>query len=112
MPSRYIDRYYENDFLIGLSQSIDVDTGDNAHVKEFLDKEKIDFSQDLSILENATQVGPKFDIRYAGGAYKIESNPIGVSELFVHSVDRKIFGKCSTNPDTCLLSTNNSKWTV
>ncbi|OJJ36421.1 hypothetical protein ASPWEDRAFT_181434 [Aspergillus wentii DTO 134E9] len=90
MSNRYIDKYYDNDFLTELSQTIDADTGNGAKIQEFLDKEKVDFSQDLAILEKATKVGPDFDIRYAGGAYEIE-NRTGGSELWVNSVKRKIF---------------------
>jgi hypothetical protein len=53
-------------------------------------------------LEELTLPGPKFDVRFAGGVYKLKDERLGFEELFVHPATRKVYidGRETVAPET------------
>ncbi|KAJ5348579.1 uncharacterized protein N7506_001832 [Penicillium brevicompactum] len=89
---RFMDEIYHNAYFLGDLINANV-KGDAGTVKAVLHKRGYAdvTAQDLEVLRDYVTPGPNFDLRYAGGAYSVDSPGYTAKELLVHSVHRTIY---------------------
>ncbi|KAJ5573862.1 uncharacterized protein N7459_008289 [Penicillium hispanicum] len=89
---RFMDEIYLNAFFVGDLINATIN-GESGAVKAVLRQKGYDglTAHDLEVLRDYTVPGPKFDLRYSGGAYSVESSVYSAKELLVHSVHRTIY---------------------
>ncbi|EAQ86629.1 predicted protein [Chaetomium globosum CBS 148.51] len=87
-----LDRLYTDNRFLGDAMAV-ADDKDGEAVMDWFREQGYQIAWDgvKKELEELTLPGPKFDVRFAGGVYKLKDESLGFEELFVHPVTRKIY---------------------
>jgi hypothetical protein len=97
---KLIDCLYRDNFFLGECLQLALE-GTLDELQSFLQGQGFHITpESLKKLAAWTSPGPEFDIRFAGGAYRIRSDgPRQFLELFVDPVNRTLFGKSDEKTD-------------
>ncbi|KAK3297294.1 uncharacterized protein B0H64DRAFT_457363 [Chaetomium fimeti] len=87
-----LDRLYTDNRFLGDAMTV-ADDRDGEGVLDWFHEQgyQIAWGGVKKQLEDLTLPGPKFDVRFAGGVYKLKDESLGFEELFVHPVTRKVY---------------------
>ncbi|KAJ4269006.1 hypothetical protein NW762_003079 [Fusarium torreyae] len=86
-----LDRLYSNNRFLGALSTMSQD-GEPQGVVAWLKQQGFAISNDdLKALDAMRTPGPDFDVRFAGGAYKLKAQGLDYQTLFIHCVTRKVY---------------------